>query len=708
MAALCFPLNAVANDKLYGYTPVSNKYDLMNVYKNPNGNYYLTDDIVFLPKDYIYGSEFLNFYESSDFKNSEFYGTFDGCGHTISGTEYPAIARYNYGTISNVLVTDCSSDSGLLCNENHGKVVNCKIDSCNGYGLAEDNYGEIEYCYSENSSCGICNLNEDTGIIEYCINYSDIDGNDYSYNIKNYYWYKGDDYYTGGIVNYNRGIVYRCINNGNINSTSSSHNVGGICGYADSKIEECINNGMLTATHGLNGGICGNKYTYSDVINCLNTGTVESGYGISIYCEPICCVNLGNSNVAIGGDSNKYCYYLEGTGNDSDAVCLSATDIGKESSYEKFNFEKVWKIADGKPTLQFADEEYTKLVVYDYPSKLVYNEGEAFNNDDLLVMSVTNKGQWKFINDYTISGFTGTKGINTVKISSNNVDASFKVIVYQSINESVFKQKNNSFTATGKALTPGVTVISPEGNLLTLGKDYKISYKNNINPGIATMSISGTGFYNGTVNKTFYITPMKTSELKVKSKALNSLTLSWKKQSGVDGYIVQQYNNKTNEYKTIKTITTNSAAISSLRAGTQYKYRVCSYKKADGKTFHGAYSDVLIASTKVKKPAKVKGVTSVIKVDDKKLKVKYTAKWKKVKGASGYQIKFGTYDYIDKHWLTTKTVKGASKTSYKTNFRYGTEEGYDFVKVRAYKMVNGKKVYGKWSKVVYSTQVNIT
>ncbi len=32
---------------------------------------------------------------------------------------------------------------------------------------------------------------------------------------------------------------------------------------------------------------------------------------------------------------------------------------------------------------------------------------------------------------------------------------------------------------------------------------------------------------------------------------------------------------------------------------------------------------------------------------------------------------------------------------------------YGFIKVRAYKKVNGKKIYGKWSKVVYSKTKNV-
>lgn len=54
---------------------------------------------------------------------------------------------------------------------------------------------------------------------------------------------------------------------------------------------------------------------------------------------------------------------------------------------------------------------------------------------------------------------------------------------------------------TGKEITPEPDV-SFNGKKLTRGTDYTLSYKNNKNPGTATMEIKGIGLYTGT--KTFY------------------------------------------------------------------------------------------------------------------------------------------------------------------------------------------------------------
>lgn len=75
--------------------------------------------------------------------------------------------------------------------------------------------------------------------------------------------------------------------------------------------------------------------------------------------------------------------------------------------------------------------------------------------------------------------------------------------------------------------------------------------------------------------------------------------------------------------------------------------------------------------------------------------VEYTVTWKKVAGASGYQIKVTLLDEgrWQSHYITTK------KRSYS---EAGSTIGQSKAKVRAYKIVNGKKKYGPWSKTKVS------
>ena len=59
---------------------------------------------------------------------------------------------------------------------------------------------------------------------------------------------------------------------------------------------------------------------------------------------------------------------------------------------------------------------------------------------------------------------------------------------------------------TGSEIKPGVTVTF-NGNTLTKGTDYDVTYSNNIDAGNATVTIKGKGYYTGTIEKTFTITP---------------------------------------------------------------------------------------------------------------------------------------------------------------------------------------------------------
>ncbi len=90
----------------------------------------------------------------------------------------------------------------------------------------------------------------------------------------------------------------------------------------------------------------------------------------------------------------------------------------------------------------------------------------------------------------------------------------------------------------------------------------------------------------------------------------------------------------------------------------------------------------------VQKPAKVKAVKLIAK------KKKLNVKWKKVSGATGYEVMYATNNKFTKNKKTVKVKK--NKVTLK---RLKSKKKY-YVKVRAYKKANGGTNYGKWSKVV--------
>lgn len=101
-------------------------------------------------------------------------------------------------------------------------------------------------------------------------------------------------------------------------------------------------------------------------------------------------------------------------------------------------------------------------------------------------------------------------------------------------------------------------------------------------------------------------------------------------------------------------------------------------------------------TTKIKRPAKVKKIKLKKKISKKsngKFKRKISIKWKKLKGVTGYQIairigKKGKFKVV-------KKIKKNKRKYIKSKVKLGKTY---YVKVRAYRKVGKKVVYGKYSK----------
>lgn len=174
--------------------------------------------------------------------------------------------------------------------------------------------------------------------------------------------------------------------------------------------------------------------------------------------------------------------------------------------------------------------------------------------------------------------------------------------------------------------------------------------------------------------------------VKVSSNSYNSNKLSWNKVTGSSGYEVLRATSKTGTYKSVKTITSGSTVSytdKSLATGTTYYYKVRAYRTVDKKRVYSSYSSIVSAKPVLKTPS-VK-LTSGSK--------KATIKWEKISGASGYEVyratsKSGKYSKI-------KTITKNSTVSY-VNSSLTKNKTY-YYKVRAYRTVNGKKIYSSYS-----------
>jgi uncharacterized repeat protein (TIGR02543 family) len=211
---------------------------------------------------------------------------------------------------------------------------------------------------------------------------------------------------------------------------------------------------------------------------------------------------------------------------------------------------------------------------------------------------------------------------------------------------------------------------------LTTGKKYYYKVR-------AYTTVGSTTKYGSYSSIVSSIPVPSTPSVTVKSSSYKSIKISWKKVSGASGYRVYRATSKSGKYKLIKTTTSTRYTNSSLRTGKRYYYKVRPYKWMNSKRIYGNYSSIKSA-----KPIPSTPSVTVKSNSYKSIKIS----WKKVSGASGYRVYRATSKSGKYKLIKTTTSTRYTNSSLRTGKRY-------YYKVRAYKYVSGKRVYGKYSSI---------
>lgn len=183
--------------------------------------------------------------------------------------------------------------------------------------------------------------------------------------------------------------------------------------------------------------------------------------------------------------------------------------------------------------------------------------------------------------------------------------------------------------------------------------------------------------------------PNKVSGIKATSNSYNSIKLTWNKAvNGANGYAVYRSTSKDGKYTLRKTITSKNTiefTDTGLDTNTTYYYKVRAYRMIADKKKYGSYSEIVCT-----KPVLSKTTITVSSTSKKA-----TIKWNKVLGASGYKVYSATSS--NGTYSLKKTITSINTLSY-TNTNLVSGKTY-YYKVRAYRNVNGKVVYGPYSAV---------
>jgi hypothetical protein len=171
-----------------------------------------------------------------------------------------------------------------------------------------------------------------------------------------------------------------------------------------------------------------------------------------------------------------------------------------------------------------------------------------------------------------------------------------------------------------------------------------------------------------------------------KAAGLTKATLSWTAVNGAVSYKIYRKKGKE-KYSLCKTVTTNTFVNDKLKAGATYKYKVKAvFSTTDGETIEG-YSSNEVSVALV--PAKLKKVTA------KGVRGGIQVTWKRNKNVSGYQVYMKVHvKGFKTNFNLVKTIKTNKTTGYRCKMLVrGMKYSY---KVRSFKKVNGKKIYGPY------------
>lgn len=222
---------------------------------------------------------------------------------------------------------------------------------------------------------------------------------------------------------------------------------------------------------------------------------------------------------------------------------------------------------------------------------------------------------------------------------------------------------------------------------------------------IAPVSAQTQSSGRAAVSSTRNVAPV--TSVSAKAAAYNKIRLSWNDwEYDNDGYDIYRSVKKAGPYQKIKRINNcwdDSWTDTKVKTGKRYYYKMRSFGTVwedfvDEQGFYqtkavlkySSFTGVVSAVTKLNKP-------SLTAKSAGKTKVKLS--WKKVSGASGYKIY--KYNSKKKKYTVIKTVnKGGTKSWTNKKLKTGKKVKY---KIKAFRNVDGKKVYSPFSKTRSAT-----
>ena len=325
---------------------------------------------------------------------------------------------------------------------------------------------------------------------------------------------------------------------------------------------------------------------------------------------------------------------------------------------------------------------------YIYPQKLdncsIILSSDSFNYDGAekkpdVVVKFGNK-QLILNEDFYLTYYNNIEpGTATVKITasgnySGSIEKKYKILPVD-IGDCEITLSDESYIYDGTEKEPYVEVRHGT-ELLYEDFDYYIaSYSNNINAGIATVTINGYDYYSGSVTRTFEI---KRAPASISAEDL-ILNQSTRKQTVITEAVTDGNITLTSSVPDI--VKVSGTKIIPAAPGKA----VITITAEQGQNYEAAEKTITVTVrpltvTKLSLKSKAKG--------------QVTVSWTQAKSISGYQIYYSPYSNMKgaKYITAKSTAKSATLKKLTSKKKY-------YIRIRTYKTVDGKKYYSNWSAV---------
>ncbi len=248
------------------------------------------------------------------------------------------------------------------------------------------------------------------------------------------------------------------------------------------------------------------------------------------YCENLTSIKIPDSITVINPYTFYYCKNLT-----SIKIPDNVTSIGDFAFAGCYDLSDIIIPSSVTSIGEYAFSSCRNLSDITIPDSVISIGQRAFGSCTYLTSitfpeAVTSIGKYAYDNAKgVLYCYAGTAAETYAKTITNGMKVCYLIDKYPTT------LATTSYTYDGTAKRPEVTVDG-----LTKGKNYKVSYANNTNPGTATVTIKGIVNYGGTITKTFTINP---SSIKDFSATLSTSSYTYDGTAKTPGVTVKNGEN---------------------------------------------------------------------------------------------------------------------------------------------------------------------